>query len=278
MRRIILLLVALILNSEYLRAQAPAKDRPAGVLPPDVLGFPQPPARPDADYQPAGPGLISLAETEELQRISALVTALLDQAPNDPTGKQSDVYPPLQAWGIAASEAATNKTQLSVINLIPAMATIFAMNLGGEEYCQQFEEVRRDIKDIFVLNTIANYVTEHDGVIDVAILSKFVKAFSVTGFAPEYMLENGPLPIERGGVMILDASAVVTLLEAGPWKEAATFLANSETSADFFSSYVTEGAGLSVLKTKYAADQTTIDAKFVELKTWVDANRPPPEG
>lgn len=77
------------------------------------------------------------------------------------------------------------------------------------------------------------------------------------------------MPIDAAGVMILDATNVVTQLKAGPWQQAKQFLGGTDNASAYFARYTAPGNGLAVLKAKYAQNQAAIDAKFVELKTWV---------
>jgi hypothetical protein len=83
-------------------------------------------------------------------------------------------------------------------------------------------------------------------------------------FCQEGEWEGKNPPINAAGVMILNAAAVVTQLKAGPWKQASQFLEGETTASEYFDRYIPTGDGLTVLKTKYAANQDAIDAKFVE--------------
>jgi hypothetical protein len=74
--------------------------------------------------------------------------------------------------------------------------------------------------------------------------------------------------------MILDAPAVVTQLKTRPWQEADHFLGNN-TAAEAFIRYKDSSDGMGIHKTKYAANEATIIAKWNELAAWVVEQRPP---
>jgi hypothetical protein len=119
--------------------------------------------------------------------------------------------------------------------------------------------------------TIAQHITRHNATVAAGNVTSFVRLFSTRrGFISGGDWEDEPMPVNASGVMILDAAAVVTQLKAGPWQQAKQFLGGATTASGFFVRYTVSGDGLAVLKTKYAANQSTIDAKFDELRTWAD--------
>lgn len=240
----------------------------------EVIGKPEntSPERPDADYQPSAPGSISLVDAEMLQYANTNAATALSQAPDDPTGKQSTWYSPLQTWIAAAGQAATTKTHNAVFTLIPTMANYFARDAEAEPLASQLTSIRNQMESCgsVVLRAIGSYIEQNNGTVDGSKLNSFVRVYATGHFFQEGEWEGEIPPINAAGVMILDAAAVVTQLKAGPWQQAKQFLGGATTANGFFSRYTGTGDGLAVLKTKYAANQSVIDAKFSELKTWAD--------
>lgn len=230
------------------------------------------PERPASDYQSSGPGLISLVDSELLRSAGANAAASLSQAPDDESGKRSILYPTLQAWTTDAQQTATTKKYESVFALIPKMVTCFSFNYESQKLAPQLEGVRRTMESCssVVLRAIGEYVKENGPVVPGNVLSNFVRVCSVGQFFQEGEWEGISIPIDSAGVMILDPGAVVAQLKAGPWKEASGFIGGQTTINGFYSRYAESGDGISVLKTKYAGNKSAIDAKFDELKTWVD--------
>ncbi len=101
-------------------------------------------------------------------------------------------------------------------------------------------------------------------------MQRFVRVYGTGRFYQEGDWEGEKPMINAAGVMILDAAAVVTQLKAGLWQQAKQFLGGETTASGFFARYAGNGDGLPVLKTKYAANQMAIDAKFDELKAWAN--------
>jgi hypothetical protein len=245
----------------------------SGPLPSDVVGNATEPQRPPADYQPAGPALISVADAETLKLASATSASQLSALPNDPTGKQSQWYTPLLGWTLAANQAAAQKTHEAVFTLIPAMADFFGKNPEAEDLAPQFIEVRDQMEacGVVIITAIGNHISESAGIVSGTNVRRFARVYAAGRFYQEGEWEGEKPMINAAGIMILDAAAVVTQLKAGPWQQAKQFLGGATTASGYFTRYVGSGEGLAVLKTKYAANQTAIDAKFSELKTWTDA-------
>jgi hypothetical protein len=232
--------------------------------------------RPVADYQPSAPGFISLADAEILQNAGIQAAASLAQAPDDATGKQSVWYPLLQSWATAAVQTAQIKSHEAVFALIPTMASYFASwKNGSVNLAPQFLSVRHCMESCgsMILRTIGADITLLNGTVSEVKLNSYVRVHAAGYFCQEGEWEGKNPPINAAGVMILNAAAVVTQLKAGPWKQASQFLEGETTASEYFDRYIPTGDGLTVLKTKYAANQDAIDAKFVELKTWVDQQK-----
>ena len=125
-----------------------------------------------------------------------------------------------------------------------------------------------------LIHAIERHVIDHNGTVSLDNLMSFITVFSNQGFLSEGDWETSRIPIDPAGIMILDAAAVVTQLKTRPWTEAEQFLGN-ETVTEAFARYAVTGDGMAILKTKYAANQAMIIAKWAELADWVLAQRPP---
>ena len=257
-----------------MNGQAAPKNFGGGTLPPDVQFTGTDPTAvvlTDADLVLPGPGEVSRADVKYMQPASPKIAALLSQAPGGPTGTGSAWYPRLQTWKTAFDQFLTSRIRADFFNLIPTMADYWSRDSEAEELAPQLGEVSNWMQTCgqYLIKAAAAHVAEQNGVINAATLEKFVKLFASRGFYSEPDWEDAAVPIDAAGVLILDAPAVVTQLKAGPWQQAQRFLAGGKNAASFFKRYVGTGDGLPVLKTKYAQNQAAIDAKFVELKTWV---------
>lgn len=229
----------------------------------------------ETDFDLPPPGGVMVADLKNLQQVSQKVATYLLAAPNDATGKQSPWYPQLQAWKTSLDQFLATPQQSGLFNLIPTMANFVAR--GMEEAPAPVDSTLGNIDDemsgmgYYVIKAMAAHITEQQAVVSAPNVANFVRIFAVRGFVEEGAWEDEKMPVNGAGVMILDAPAVVTQLKAGPWQQAKQFLGGAATASGYFTRYVGSGDGLAVLKTKYAANQTAIDAKFSELKTWADA-------
>jgi len=224
----------------------------------------------DYDQPPAGE--VMVADWKNLQVCNQKVGELLAAAPNDDTGKQSSWYGQLQTWKTSFDQFIASKTQVALFALVPTMAAYAGREDGTRTLSSEMENIEGQMRGMgyYVMRAMANHVTEQQAVVTAGNLSNFVEIFAVPGFVDEGSWEDEKMPIDAPGVMVLDAAAVVTLLKAGPWQQAKQFLGGATTASGFFARYTGSGDGLALLKTKYAAYQSAIDAKFSELKTWVD--------
>lgn len=225
----------------------------------------------DGDFDAPPAGQVMMADWRNLQQANAEIGALLIAAPDDVSGKQSSWYPQLQTWKTAFDQFVTSKTQADLFALIPTMATFVGRAEGSPPVAEQLRTVDGHMRGLgyYEIRAIASHVTEHQGAVAPSVLTNFVRVFAIRGFLAEGDWEDEIMPINAAGVMILDPTAVVTQLKAGPWQQAKHFLGGSDQESVFFDRYASSGNGLAVLKTKYAQNQATADAKFVELNDWV---------
>ncbi len=226
----------------------------------------------DGDFNQPPPGQVMLADWKNLQNVNQTIAGFLAAAPNDPTGKQSSWYGQLQAWKASFDQFIASKSQVNLFALVPTMAVYVGREDGTRTLSPEMENIEGQMRGIgyYIIRAMATYVTEQQAVVSVANLSAFVKIFTVSGFVDEGSWEDEKMPIDAPGVMILDAAAVVTQLKAEPWQQAKQFLGGATAASGYFARYTGNGDGLAVLKTKYAANQSAINAKFDELKTWAD--------
>lgn len=200
---------------------------------------------------------------------SGLATVLA-AVPEGGEGQQSPLFQKMQTIKAGLDQLASSRLELELFSLIPSMAEVFEA---------ESEDVPRFVSDSIgwlqnlspsLLHSIARHVARQNGIVAAINLTNFVKVFAAKrGFISGGDWEDEPLPINAAGVMILEASAVVNQLKAGPWQSAKQFLGGADQAGVFFARYVAAGDGLAALKTKYAQNQAAIDAKFVELKHWV---------
>ena len=74
----------------------------------------------------------------------------------------------------------------------------------------------------------------------------------------------------------LDPTAVVAHLKMQPWQQANRFIGGA-SAAQAFARYAAAGDGLEVLKTKFAANPSTVTPKWNELAAWVALQQKPLE-
>ena len=225
----------------------------------------QPPESADSELQGSATGEIRQQEVPTLQQYDGEIRKWLENAPNDQTGKQSSIYPKLQAWSDSLHQLASSHKQTDAFKMIPLMADILNADKSNGD-AEELKEVRGRLNDSgFPLIMAAGaYVQQQNGQVDPAILAELVKLFSVRGFDMEPDWENDTMPIDAAGLMIINPVAVVNLLKSEPWQRAEEFI-GGRTAANFFERYQPNGDGLAVLKSKYAAQQPLINAKFKEL-------------
>jgi hypothetical protein len=227
------------------------------------------------DYPPAGPGLIHQGFIEEVNLARAGINQLLADVAPGPTGQGSPWFIKVQAVKTKLDQLSNSGTQADFLAAIPAMAELFIVweaEVEGEELPEFARKVCLALEnlDVCLLYTAASYIEQQGGTVTPAALTNLVTIFRVgVGFVVEPSWEDQPRPIDNAGVMVLDATTVVNQLKALPWRQAGRFLNSAPDAATYFARYGAAGNGLAVLKTKYAQNQTVIDAKFLELKAWV---------
>jgi len=220
------------------------------------------------DYPTPQPGEIWGGYLDAINETRTQLAQILGQVPSGENGLSSPWFTKLQTIKTQLDQTAASKTQTSFFAVVPNMADVFQEQDPLPFASESFGPLAN--LSVPLISTAGTHVEQQNGTASIAVLTNFVKMFAVNGFVSEPNWEDRIMPIDAPGVMILDAAAVVTQLKAGPWQQAKQFLGGATTASGFFSRYTGTGDGLAALKTKYAANQSTIDAKFSELKTWAD--------
>jgi len=120
---------------------------------------------------------------------------------------------------------------------------------------------------------MSDYITEKNGVIGVDVLEKAIMLKTDRDFGCESSWEYVPIPIDGGGIIILNPTEVLNQLKMKPWIKCNRFL-NRSTADKAFARYRPNGNGLPVLKKKFAANEKLCIEKWNELEQWVKANKP----
>jgi len=222
------------------------------------------------DYPTPQPGEIWGGYIDAINETRTQMAQILEQVPTGADGQSSPWFAKLQTIKAQLDQVATSKAQTDLFAVVPNLAEVFLEQEPPPFVIGAFGPLAN--LSVPLISTAGTHVEQQSGIVTSSNLANFVKVFAVgNGFVSEPNWEDRPMPIDAAGTMILDAAAVVTQLKAGPWQHAKQFLGGATTASGYFTRYVGSGDGLAVLKTKYAANQTAIDAKFSELKTWADA-------
>jgi hypothetical protein len=221
------------------------------------------------DYPTPQPGEIWGGYLDSISETRTQMVQILGQVPSGSEGQASPWFAKLQAIKAQLDQTATSKAQTDLFAVVPNLADVFQEQEPLSFVTTSFAPLAN--LSVPLISTAGTHVEQQNGTVTSAVLANFVKMFAVgNGFVSEPNWEDRPMPIDAPGVLILDAAAVVTQLKAGPWQQAKQFLGGATTASGYFARYVGSGDGLAVLKTKYAANQSAINAKFDELKTWAD--------
>jgi hypothetical protein len=208
-----------------------------------------------------------------LREVNASLTGLttvLVSVPTGPEGQQSPLFAKLQTIKAGLDQLSSSRLESRLFGLVPTMVEVFdAEAAGAPVFVGDAVGWLQNISPA-ILYTVARHVTVQNASVTAGNLANFVKIFaSKRGFISGGDWEDEPMPVNAAGVMVLDAAGVVTQLKAAPWQQAKQFLGGATDAAIYFARYAMTGDGLAVLKTRYSQNQAAIDAKFVELKTWV---------
>lgn len=240
-----------------------------------------PPAVPEltpAELAAPQAGEIRKSHLRTVNQLRSILATTLAAVPAGAEGTGSPWFTKAQAYKAGLDAIATSCLQADCFALIPKIADLLAakQEVYEERPVPDFSVKCAGLANGFstvLINAIERHIIDQNATVSSPNLIGFIKVFSVGSFRSEGDWEGEPIPVDSAGIMILDAAAVVTHLKTQPWQEASQFLGN-RTAADAFARYATTGNGMGVLKTKYAANQGAITAKWDELAAWVVTQRP----
>ncbi len=266
----------ILTTSSYLWAEGltlPAND-------PLIQGDLNPPAEPEltpAELAAPVVGQIQQSHLRTVNKLRAILAETLAAIPAGAEGTGSPWFAKAQSYKTRLDLISTSRLQADCIALVPKIADLLAarknVNEGPEipEYALEYAGLANGFSTVLV-HAIERHVIDQNGIVTVPNIISFCMVYSTPGFLSEGDWEASPIPIDAAGIMILDAAAVVTQLKSQPWQNAEQFLGNN-TSLEAFARYAATGNGMTILKTKYAADQANIAAKWNELAVWVELQR-----
>ena len=260
--------------AESLKPLRPATD---GIQ--DDLNLPAEPELTMAELAMPPVGQIQKSHLRTVNHLRAYLTTALAAVPAGTERTGSPWFSRAQAYRAGLDILATTNLQADCFALIPNIKGLLAAR--RDDYLgldvPSFALICSDLANEFstvLIHAMERHVIDQNGSVPAAHLISFITVFSVPGFTSESDWEASPIPVDAAGLMILDPSAGVTYLKTRPWQEADQFLGNA-TAAEAFSRYSAAGNGMAILKTKYAANESTIRAKWNELAAWVVTQRPP---
>jgi hypothetical protein len=199
----------------------------------------------------------------------AAVAATLAAAPPGPQGQQSPLFVKFQAWKTGLDKVLSSRLQRDVIDLLPLMQELSDAQIDPTRpvYFQIPIETMRQM-GYTIFHIIAEHISQKNAYLDSNEFARILDFISKDSFFSPNAWEGEMPPIDSGGIMIIDPAATVARLKTKPWKEADGFLGGA-SAAEGFIRYTATGDGIEILKTKYAANQATITAKWNELAAWV---------
>lgn len=224
-------------------------------------------------------GKIQLSNLRTVNQLRAILTATLAAIPAGAEGTGSPWFTKAQNYKAGLDTIAASSLQADSFALIPKIAGLLAARKevyeghSVPEFALQCAGLANGFSTVLI-HAIERHVIDQNGIVSAENLTSFITVFCNQGFRSEGDWEASRIPIDSAGIMILDAAAVVTQLKTRPWQEAEQFLGNN-TAPEAFARYAVTGDGMTILKTKYAANQAIITAKWNELAAWVVAQRPP---
>lgn len=199
--------------------------------------------------------------------------AILAEAPEGADGPGPPWFVKAQNFKTGLDSASASRLQSDCFTLIPQIEELLkTLNQDVPDFATKAGSLAGGISQA-IINAIERHILDKNATVSTTNLNVFIKVFSIAGFRSEGDWEGTPIPIDAAGIMILDAAAVASELKTRPWKEADQFLGNL-TSAEAFARYAASGNGMAILKTKFAANQAAITAKWDELAAWVESQRP----
>lgn len=271
--------ITITLLNTNLMAQETRPYRPASVPANDpAYNAPAEPEFTPAELATPPVGQIQKSHLRTVNQLRTILTATLAAIPVGAEGTGSPWFTKAQNYKAGLDTVAASSLQADCFALIPKIADLLAARKevyegnNVPEFALRSAGLANGFSTVLI-HAIERHIIDQNGIVSAVNLISFSKVFSTPGFLSEGDWEASRIPIDSAGIKILDAAAVVTQLKTRPWQEAAQFLGNN-TAAEAFARYAVSGDGMAILKTKYAADQATITAKWNELAAWVVTQRP----
>jgi hypothetical protein len=255
-------------------SQTPKPFRPATDGIQDDLNPPAAIAFTTAELATPPVGQIQKSYLRDVNQLRTLMTATLAAVPAGAEGAGSPWFTKSQVYKSGLDTVASSFLQSDCFSLIPQLSAVLAARKSdAPEFALKVAGLANGFSTVLI-HAVERHLIDQNATVSAENLASFCTVFSTSGFIAEGDWEGSPIPVDSAGIMILDAAAVVTHLKSRPWQEADQFLGNA-TAEQAFSRYAASGNGIAVLKTKYAANQATITAKWSELAAWVLTQRPP---
>ncbi len=225
------------------------------------------PEREAAAKEPDLPGKIRGVDRFDLKEVRQRLAASLAALPEGPAGRGSPWLPKFKAVEAGLDKVLASRTQEDCLALIPLVAAVLP---AWADHNSAFNEAARHMRDsgTALVHTAAWYVEEKKGKVSKVNLQRLVMLFSRGCDGGECDWEDGPMPIDRAGVMILNPVAVMEQLKTLPPEETGLFYGNWDLKFAF-EGYEEAGHGMPLLKARYAANREQIRAKWQELADWV---------
>lgn len=274
---IILLLTGALHVPAWSESPKPFKPATDGIQ--DDLHAPAEPALTPAELAAPPAGKLQKSHLRTVNQLRTRLTTALAAVPAGAEGTGSPWFSKAQAYLAGLNAVATSESQADCFALIPHLKGLLAARqevytgIAVPSFALECAGLANGFSTVLV-HAIERHIVDQQGTVSPARLVSFSTVFSVAGFTAEGDWEASPIPVDSAGVMILDAAAVAAHLKTRPWQEADQFLGN-DTAAGAFARYAADGSGMSILKTKYAANQTATISQWNELAAWVVAQRPP---
>lgn len=180
--------------------------------------------------------------------------------------KDAPEFAKVEALRAALDQVLLTASKADLFALIDRSVELKRLPSTGPKFgrvCNALSIIGGDVKRV-----VAKHLEESNGVVSNPELETFVRLHSWI-LEGDSEWEEAPPPIDSPGIMILNAPAVVAYLKTLPWQEADGFLLQGWTAAEAFERYGANGTGMPILKTKFAANQAVIIAKWDELAAWV---------
>lgn len=216
-----------------------------------------------ADFVPPENGKLSPIDVGYIVEIHARLLQSLALVPEGEKGKDHSDFSILQQLAIDFQNVTTTKDRDALFATIPATLVVMSPSANQGYELNDARGVVSDCRYV-IIQEVAFEVLENSSNVTSARHEMFVNIFCNREIRQEPDWEDEPMPIDSAGVFVTDATNSAAKLKTKTLEEIKTFLGGS-TDNSFFERYESAGDGMNLLKTKYAANKATIQAKFAEV-------------